>query len=146
MIDISSGDVGREKIRRELHAVEGSLHAFCELLDGAGLGESGRSLDDYMAVRKKGEHQPVDQIGLADNSLSQELPDILNLFSVHLVSGKFPSERHRWMPLNDISVKKHRRRGCAAVPAPLRQRPGLFGLVPAGSSDFGGFWKWYQHT
>ena len=70
-IDLGAGEVGRQQVRRELHAVEIALDACGELLDRGGLGKAGRALDQEMAVGEQSDQQAVDQRLLADDALAE---------------------------------------------------------------------------
>ena len=53
-IDVRAGQVRRQQVGRELHALEVSLQRMRQRLDGARLGQARRTLDQQMAVRRAG--------------------------------------------------------------------------------------------
>ena len=70
-IDLGAGEIGRQQIRRELHAVEIAFDARGELLDRGGLGEAGRAFDEQVPVGEQRDQQAVDQRFLADDALAE---------------------------------------------------------------------------
>ena len=70
-VDLGAGEVGRQQVRRELHAVEIAFDARGELLDRGGLGEAGRAFDQQVAVGEQRDQQAIDQRFLADDALAE---------------------------------------------------------------------------
>jgi len=52
-IDIRAGQVGGQQVRRKLNAVKVSIDAVGQRLDGPRLGETGRTLDEQVAVSQQ---------------------------------------------------------------------------------------------
>jgi hypothetical protein len=68
-IDLGAGQVRRQQIRRELDTVKVCLDPSGQGLDGAGLGDTGRTLDQQVPVGKQRDQQPLHQ-----RVLTQDLP------------------------------------------------------------------------
>ncbi|MNO74502.1 hypothetical protein D3C76_655040 [compost metagenome] len=66
-IDLGTGDVGRQQVGGELDAMELRFDAFCQFLDGLGLGQARSALDQHVAVGKQGDEQALDEFFLAEN-------------------------------------------------------------------------------
>ncbi len=77
--DLGAGEIGGQQVGRELHAMEVAFNRIGEDLDGAGLGQTGRALDQQVAVAEQGDQQAVDQTGLADDVLIDVVGELLKL-------------------------------------------------------------------
>ncbi|KPY58311.1 hypothetical protein ALO94_200270 [Pseudomonas syringae pv. spinaceae] len=64
-IDFRAGNVGRQQVGGELNTVELRFDAFCQFLDGLGLGQTRCALDQHVAVGEQGDEQAFDQLFLA---------------------------------------------------------------------------------
>ena len=73
---VGAGEVGRQQIRSELHAVEVRIDACRQRLHRGGLGQSRRTFHQQMAIRQQGDQQAVDQVRLADDGALQILAQL----------------------------------------------------------------------
>ena len=64
--DRAAREIGRHQIRRALNAREGRMQTLGEKLDGAGLGEPRRALDQKVAAGQQADQQPLDEDRAAD--------------------------------------------------------------------------------
>src|SRR5262249_1218748 len=69
-VDFGAGDVGRQQIRRELHARQVGGQMLRERLDRAGLGQSRQAFDQEIPVRQQADQYALDQTVLAEDRLS----------------------------------------------------------------------------
>jgi hypothetical protein len=67
-VDLGPGQIRRQQIRGELHAVKIAVDALGQLLDSSGLGETRRPLDEHMTITEQGDDEPVDERFLSDNA------------------------------------------------------------------------------
>jgi len=70
-VDFRTGEIGRQQIRGELHTMEVRFNASGKFLDGGGLGQSGRALDQQVSIGKQRNQQAIDQGLLADDALGE---------------------------------------------------------------------------
>ena len=66
-VNIGTGEIGRQHIGGELHALEVALQAMRQRLDRAGFGQAGRTLDQQMTLRQQRNQQAFHQRRLAEN-------------------------------------------------------------------------------
>ena len=68
---VGAGEVGRQQVGGELHAMEVRLDARRQRLHRRGLGQARCALDQQVTVGQQGHQQAVDQVRLADDALLQ---------------------------------------------------------------------------
>ena len=78
--DQGPDEVGRQKVRGELDALEVDVQRARQGLDRQRLGQPGHALDQHMAAGQEADQQAVDQVVLADDHLA----DLL----LHLLEGQ----------------------------------------------------------
>ena len=71
-------DVGRQHVRRELNALELRLNGGSESLERKRFRQTRDAFEQDMAVADQPDHEPVDQMFLADNDASHLLPQWLH--------------------------------------------------------------------
>ncbi len=87
-VDIGAREIGRQQVRRELQAVEIALDALRQHLDGAGLGQPRRTLDQQVTVAQKRNEHAVDQVRLPDDQAACMRLELLELVC----------DAHQWLP------------------------------------------------
>ena len=83
-IDVGPRQVGRKQIGSELDAVKPPLDAVGQHLDGAGLGQTGWSFHQNMAIGEQCRHQAIDQLGLSQHLLIEVSPYCIYCLSRHI--------------------------------------------------------------
>lgn len=66
-VDIGAGKVGRQHVGGELQALEVAFQTVRQCLDGAGLGQPGRTFDEQVTIGQQGHQQAFDQAFLAED-------------------------------------------------------------------------------
>ena len=72
-VDFCAGYVARQKVRRELDAMEVAFEGIAEALNGPRFREARRAFYKQVPVGDKGNQQSLDEVCLTDNLLVQPL-------------------------------------------------------------------------
>ena len=79
-VDVRTGQIRRQQIRRELQTVEVALDAFGQHLDRTRLREPRGALYQQVAVAQQRDQHAVDQVRLTDNQPARMCFEFLKLF------------------------------------------------------------------
>ena len=75
--DVDAGDVRREQIGRELHAMEAQLERARERLGEDGLADAGHVLDEHVPLREKAEERQAKRLGRRMHRRAEAVDDPL---------------------------------------------------------------------
>src|SRR5262249_725219 len=97
VVDLGTDQVGRQKVRRELDALELGVDRFGQGANGQGLGQAGYAFQKAMATSKEADQHPIEQVILAHNDaadlLFKRLDKDAGLFD--LLMNRFNALIHR---------------------------------------------------
>ena len=79
-VDIGTGQIRRQQVRRELQAVEIALDALGQHFDGTGLCQARRTFDEQVSITQQRDQHPVDQMCLTDDQPARMSLEFLKLF------------------------------------------------------------------
>ena len=79
-IDLGAREIGRQKVRRELQAMEIALDAVAQHLDRARLGKPRSAFDEQVAVAQEGDEHAIQQSLLADDETFEVRFELAELF------------------------------------------------------------------
>ena len=94
-VHLRAGNIGGQKIRRELDAAEIRFQVLRQALHRAGLGQARQALDEDIAVAQQGQQQALHDLLLADDGTAHALHQfVYPLACIHVAASRFQIEDH----------------------------------------------------